>query len=340
MLRIKLGRLILGVAGCCFIASCASVHKQEAVPESFFKDVEGHYKIAYVLPKDACWPPSKRSDIVVSNFDGTDKKNITEWLYPGERTISLYPAWSPDGQWLLFQVIRNLEKAKDLGDEIIVELYIADAASLSYRKLYSYQEQGFQGQPYNSALFKGAWWSKDSKNILLFQMDQFHHQALDSQDDHKKPILISIDSLIPPQDFAENHYDDFVQRSLFPSFRNGAKYFSPDGEYEVSLVRNQDVSLGPKGAFMPSIGDILNVHLRDGGLFLSKKNSLSKRRISDGIGMFSWTQDSKYIILDLGSAGGIHIVDLKGQSRAVEGMHPDVQYGISYTKSSLSKLRY
>lgn len=313
--------LISQMAGCGpYFSSYQPVNKYKLAKDVFFKEQTNNYKIAYSAPADNFWPPRKRSDIFITDFDGTNKNNITQSLYPQERVISLFPTWSPDGRWLLFTLVRNLEVVRDTEVVVTVELYLWDSTnSASLRKVYSYKYERHKTSD-RADSFKNCAWSKDSKNILVSQIDKTTR------------ILVSADELIPPKDFLTNNYTDFVQtrhRLMLIEFGGKTqKYISPDGNYELSVVQPKDISLGPKGSFMPNIGDFLCLHIREDSLYLSKKNSFFKKKIFDGITDFFWTKDNKYIVLFSINLDKFYIVNLKGQSITVDGAYPDIQYSV------------
>ena len=118
-LSVFLNVLLFLLMGCSSTGtSPLPLRKYEGARQSFFKDLANNYKLAYQNEPFNRRPhmnTAKRIDIILSNFDGSDKKNITESLRPGEEIRFIYPTWSPDGEWLAFAGVKYLIEREIIG---------------------------------------------------------------------------------------------------------------------------------------------------------------------------------------------------------------------------------
>lgn len=310
----------------------------------FFEGMENNYKIAYqtksfstsknishkTLGQITTIPDKsfERIDIIVSNFNGTDKKNITELINLGENIAFVLPRWSPDGEKLAFTSIKYKKENGERNYSVYTDIFITDKNNSNPQKLYSYKSNNINIS-FRTLLFSwnGVRWSKDSKRMIVYKDET--SQRMKDRGYGGTPILLSLDPKIPPQEFLGDNYDDFEVIDLNVSI-------SPDEKYELIKASEKEIPLLPGG---PGFDLDLRPKVRIGhdALYLKNRSfGMGKVKIYDGyIDVFFWTRDSKYTILysRWSQADQFLIINLKGQSITMKGANPDIQYSHHGTAS-------
>jgi len=305
--------------------------KYESSSQSFFKDLTENYKLAYqTKPFSICFYRDKfeRIDIILSNFDGSNRKNITESISPEENVSFVYPVWSPDGEWLAFAGVKYLtEHLEGKGNlyttHIYIDIYITDKNNQYFKKIYSYETQLGAGIYFQCNL--RVVWSKDTKKLIVWipEVSSFWKK----RGWGITPILVSLDASISPQEFLGDNFNDFVYFFNQDAFIRG-KFISPNGKHEIILTFQRPISITPgipeymvQGGYWPGLW------IGGNNIYLKDKTRGKKIRIFKGASRFLWTKDGNYIILYYKDSN-FFIVNLKGESVLVKGINPDVQYGV------------
>jgi len=310
----------------------------------FFNDIKGDYRIAYqaksfsssrLIPDEKVGQiritPEEnfeRIDVIVSNFNGANKKNITESIDPGENIAFVLPKWSPDGKKLAFCSIKyekeGYAKQGYVEYTAYTDIYVMDGSTLKLQKLYSYRSENVQ-IGFGTYIFvdDGVGWSKDSDELTVY---------IESTSDSQKAkgykgtrILVSLDPNVAPQEFFGDDDNSFTQFSREAPI-------SPDKKCKLIQAEEKDIPLTPGD---PGFGMDLRPKLTFGrdALYLNKGSLGGKIKIYDGfIDGFFWTKDSDYAILysHWDKADQFYIVNLKGEHIVIDGAKPQLQFSNVY----------
>jgi len=332
-MRTKRPSLILLV---CFLLFSGCAQQQQLIRyngtiSNFFKDAEEDYKIAYQTTSFSpgkFFKRSERIDIIVSDFNGGNKKNITESINPGENIAFILPKWSPDGKKLAFCRFKRDTRVAAVGyvADYTTDIYVMDTNTLNFQKVYSYNsEKIHESFLEHIQIFTndGVRWSKDSNKFIVY---------IDSTSDSQKakgylgtPILVPLNSDVAPEEFFGD-YDNFT-----PQFSRIAPV-SPNKKYKLIQTLLKDFPLIPGD---PGMGMLLRPSLTLGtnALYLEKESSARKIKIYNGTSdSYFWTKDSNYIILYQHPLreNQFYIFNLNGEYIVIDGAKPQVQFSNLY----------